>query len=384
MKELNSAPVSGAKPTLLLVIKFSLVGGAQLHVLQLVRYFSERYSVHLCVGELGYIADEASKLGVPTHHLPELGGSPTLLGLWKMNSALKGLVTKIAPDLVHLHSPLAGVVGRYVCWRAGVACVTSIHSWNFVPGMPLARRMSSWLLEFFVAKLGQRIITVSDYDFDIGRRYLVARARQMVAVHNGIPDTQHQKTWSSNSGVPVVIMVARFDLRKCQHELINALASIAIPWKLVFAGEGPTQAACKQQVADLGLEKQVSFLGNRADVPELLAAADVCVLATEVEGLPLALIEAMRAGLPVVANSVGGIPELISDAANGWLIPVNNEQLLAEKLNLLLKSADLRQEQGERSRMLYEQQFTEQEMLSKIAHQYCLLTKEKFSKGITY
>lgn len=358
------------RPVLLLVIKYAITGGAQYHVLQLARAFRQDYDVHLAVGEWGDICESCEEEGIPVHVLPSFGGGANLYKLLTMKRDLERLFLDLRPGLVHLHSPLLGVVGRYVCWRRRVSCVTSIHSWNFVPHMPITRRLSSWVLEFMVARLGQIIVTVSKYDYQVGLTYKIASRQQMVPIHNGLPDVVYQKRYSEKNEYPIIIMVARFDDRKCQHELIEAFSGLQHECRLWLAGEGPLLAACIKQAKALGVEGKVSFLGNRNDIQELLARADIAVLATEVEGLPLALIEAMRAGLPLVANNVGGVPELIDDGKNGVLVPVNDVAKLKSALAYLLSTPGLAKDMGEVSRRLFTECFSEELMLKRIRECY--------------
>src|SRR5262249_32468661 len=103
-------------------------------------------------------------------------------------------------------------------------------------------------------------------------------------------------------------------------------------------GDGPEEQAIRQRVADLGLSERVSLLGVRRDVPQLLAAADVFVLASEREGLPIAALEAMAAGKPVVATAVGDLPRLVQDGRTGRIVPPGHANALADALQEVLSA----------------------------------------------
>jgi glycosyltransferase involved in cell wall biosynthesis len=165
-------------------------------------------------------------------------------------------------------------------------------------------------------------------------------------------------------------MVARFDRQKRQQDLINALAGVHSGWRLQFAGEGPTETAIKAQVAAMGLSGRISFLGSRMDIPDLLSEADIFALATDFEGLPLSILEAMRAGLPVVASAVGGVPECVLDARNGFLVRRNDVAGLRACLDRLLGDLELRRNMGREGRRLFEGQFVDTRMLKETGDVY--------------
>ncbi|MGJ8668409.1 MAG: glycosyltransferase family 4 protein [Oceanococcus sp.] len=361
------------KPVLLYVIKFTLVGGAQLHLLQLIRHFSSTYDVHLCVGQFDHVAEVAAKEGTTIHHLPLMESDASLPMFFRLIGELRRLVRQLSPDLVHVHSPLAGVACRWACWAEKVPCVTTIHSWNFAPGMPWTRRVSSWVLEFLVSRLRQPIIAVSEFDSNLGQKYGVAAPPQVQVIHNGIEDVQAPYIEGVDNGKIRVVMVSRFDVRKCQDQLIRAIHKIEGPWQLVLAGDGPSRTAFEQLTNELGIRDRVEFLGNVTDVPGLLKTCDVGVLISQAEGLPLAILEQIRQGLPVIATDVGGVAEAVRHNETGYLVPMNNLTELSARLELLLRSNELRKKFGKKGRELYLKQFGERAMLEKTGAIYqCL------------
>ena len=110
--------------------------------------------------------------------------------------------------------------------------------------------------------------------------------------------------------------------------------------------------------ATLGIDRQVRFLGQRMDVDQLLAGAQVSILATNWEGFPLSILESMRAGLPVIASSVGGIDEAVRDGETGYLVPRGDVDALRDRIGRLLAAPELRVRMGERGRAVFEEQFT--------------------------
>lgn len=159
-------------------------------------------------------------------------------------------------------------------------------------------------------------------------------------------------------------MAARFNEQKDQHTLLRALARVPAGLQLDFAGSGPSLEACRALAHRLGVADRVAFLGDRHDVPDLLARAQGFVLSTHYEGLPLSIMEAMRAGLPVVATRVSGIPEEVLDGETGLLVPHRDVAALAGALGRLAAAPAVRQRMGEAGRQKFLREFTIERMLA--------------------
>jgi glycosyltransferase involved in cell wall biosynthesis len=138
----------------------------------------------------------------------------------------------------------------------------------------------------------------------------------------------------------LIVSVARLDPQKNPLRLIDAFArglADDARWRLLLAGGGGLREDARRHAARLGLGERVHFLGVRTDIPDLLAACDLFALAADWEGSPMAVIEAMAAGLPVVATAVGGVPELVEPGVTGLLVPPGDTAALAESLAALAR-----------------------------------------------
>ena len=141
-------------------------------------------------------------------------------------------------------------------------------------------------------------------------------------------------------GTPVVGAVAVLRPQKALDVLVRAVAALrpAFPaLRVLIAGEGPERAALEALAAELGVSGNVTLLGHRSDVPDLLAALDFAVSSSSFEGSPLALMEYMDAALPVVATRVGGVPDLIEDGVHGLLVEAGDPDALARAMGELLR-----------------------------------------------
>ena len=169
----------------------------------------------------------------------------------------------------------------------------------------------------------------------------------------------------SELGLPdeavVVICVAKMLEQKGHRVLIDALAAPpakSLPLHVLLVGDGPLRAGLEARARHAGVEDRIRFLGNRPDVPRLLGGADMFVLPSLWEGLPMALLEAMAAGLPSVASAVSGTRQVITDGENGLLVPPDDPAALADALARLVAHRDLRDALGTAARAHVSAQFS--------------------------
>jgi glycosyltransferase involved in cell wall biosynthesis len=215
------------------------------------------------------------------------------------------------------------------------------------------------------------VITVSDHDRELAIRLGVLSARKVVTVHNGMPDVPFLALAGRNGRAVRMAMVARFQDQKDHGLLLAALAGLSgTPWELDLIGDGPLQGAVEEQAKRLGLGDRVRFLGLRRDVAECLARCQLFVLASRWEGFPYTILEAMRAGLPVVASDVGGVREAVVHGETGFLVPRGDPAVLRQRVAEMLASPELRRHCGAAGRRRFEADFTFERMLDKTAAVY--------------
>lgn len=341
-----------------------------MHVLELVRGLHDRAEIHVGSGEAGFLMDEAGALGVRTHAVPHLVMRLSPQHDLKAVGEIRGLIRRIKPDVVHLHSSKAGILGRAAAWREGVPFVFTAHGWAFTDGASWRRKLVAVPSEWMAARLRGHIICVSEYDYKLALRHRVAPASQMTVIHNGLTDN-HLTAKPIQSNDNCIIMVARFAVPKDHALVVRAMSFIqqtdAI---LLLVGDGPLLEDCKALAHSLGVAHRIRFLGARNDVPELLAKAHVFVLASNYEGFPISTLEAMRAGLPVVISDVGGAQEAVTDGVTGYLFPKGDAHVLAQQLDCLLLSPDLRAKMGAAGRQKFLQEFTVERMIAKTEDVY--------------
>jgi glycosyltransferase involved in cell wall biosynthesis len=342
---------------ILYVITRSDHGGAQVALLDLVRHLPAPYEPVVAAGENGYLQEECARSGIPFRFVPGLVQPINPFADMRALVHLRRLILKEKPALVHTHTSKAGMLGRLAAWATGTPAVFTAHTWSFDRGVARSGRWLSILMERVAAFPGGKIITVSQANTEKALRYSIAKRDDLVCIWNGIPDAPER----ANPGLKkpfTLVMVARMVPQKDFDTLLNAVAELRGDWKLLLVGDGPDKHRLELLSARLGLTERVHFLGNRADVPELLSQADAFVLSTNWEGLPISILEAMRAGLPVVATEVGGVNEQIAHGVNGFMTKSGDAADLRTKLQTLIESPQLMANLGAAGRLRFESDFT--------------------------
>jgi glycosyltransferase involved in cell wall biosynthesis len=337
------------------ITRSDAIGGAQIHVRDLAGSLcDEGHEVRVWVGGQGPFVEALRRRGVPVEPLRHLVAPLRPLADLRAVVELRRALVRFGPHLVTLHSSKAGTLGRLATRGLGVPVVYTAHGWPFVDGVPRAHAAVYRLVERLTAPLCDRIVTVSDHDRDLARRASVGAAAQLVRVHNGVPDVPVSLRAAPGEGPPRLVVVARLDVPKDPFTLLHALAELrARPWTLEWIGDGPRRAPAEQLAAALGLADRCCFLGARDDVAQRLSRASMLVLPTDREGLPLCVLEGMRAGLPVVASAVGGIPEAVLPGRTGLLVPRGDARALSRALASLLDDAGERARLGAEGRRRY-------------------------------
>lgn len=331
------------------------IGGAQTHVLTLCRALAQEVTWVAVVGGAepdSPLARRLAEMNVPVHRLAVLGNT---LAPWRVAAAvhaLLALLRQTRPDLIHAHSAVAAAVARIAGRLAGIPVVYTVHGFGFKPEVPWLRRQAAWLVEWLLAPWTAHMICVSRHEQQLARRLPLAAARISV-IHNALEDRPER---ASPADAPMrMVMVARFAPPKRQDLLLQALAllrqELGHELPLTLAGSGPDLPEQQALTRQLGLQA-VTFTGDAQDVPGLLAAHSVFVLMSDHEGLPISVIEAMRAGLAIVASDLAGVRELLDPGQQGLLV-ANEPQALAAALGTLARTPALRQRLGAAVRQRY-------------------------------
>lgn len=347
-----------------IITRSDTLGGAHIHVRDISsRLLSVGHRVTVLVGQDGVFTEELRSRGIPFRSLDYLVRPIDLLSdmraLWGIRRELKD----IRPDLVSTHSSKAGWLGRVVARTLNIPVIFTAHGWAFTEGVPPKQRKIYALAEKVIAPLTTKIIAVSEYDRNLALNYKLVSEDKILVVHNGMPDVA-LRFRAEPAHQPVrLVMVARYEDPKDHLTLIKALSGLRhLSWHLDLIGGGPKWLEIESMVTDFGLKDCIQIIGFSDDVQNILSETQVFLLISNWEGFPLSILEAMRAGLPVVASDVGGVREAVMNEETGFLVPRGDIETLRERLERIITDADLRVRMGIAGRLRYEAEFTFERM----------------------
>lgn len=307
----------------------------------------------------GVVARQLEERGVPVVRLQHMARPIRPHRDVRALAELTEHLRRIQPDVLSTHSSKAGVLGRIAGRRLEIPTLTTAHGWLFDLPKRRGRDWVVWSIEKSVASLSNRIVTVCDSDRDLAIAAGISGPDRFVTIHNAMPEVDAGLRARPGSEPPHLLMVARFAAQKDHETLFHALSTLLDrEWTLDLVGTGPREEDCRELAATLGLAERVRFLGMREDVPELMATCQVYLLISHWEGFPRSILEALRAGLPVIATNVGGVREAVIDDVTGFLVPEADREFLAAKLRQMIEAPSLREAMGVAARQHYERHFT--------------------------
>lgn len=314
--------------------------------------------------EPGSMGPELERRGVKVFHLGKRRGfDPRTFG------SLASVLRDWRPHLLHTHN----YVLRYVLPAAAATGLPPvIHTIHNVADREV-ERLGQWLHQLAFRRWVRPVAIAEEVAASYQRVY---HLRRPVLIPNGIDLTpyaaarQGRSAWRRREGFAedelLLACVARFYEQKNHKTLLEAFAQIKDEMpraRLLLAGDGYLRGATEQQVAALSLHDRVTFLGRRDDVAQILGASDMFVLPSLWEGNPLSVMEAMAAGLPVVATAVGGVPELVEEGRSGLLCTPGDAAGLAAAIRSLAADAERRRVFGEQAMARAEARFGEAAMV---------------------
>ena len=343
-----------------IITRSDVFGGASVHLIDLVVGMKNNgISVTVLIGGNGVVCKRLKELGISTISIPSLKREIGLFDDFRCYFDLRSKLKALQPDLVHLHSAKAGMLGRIAAKSLAIPVVYTVHGWPFTDGVSFLKKYFYTALERILSPFVDHFITVSEYDRHLGVVNRVSSSNRVTTVHNGINDLSDYREICPSSTYKKLVMVARFDHPKDQAELINAINIIENKYFILeLIGDGPLMKKCIAQVNRLCLQDRVIFRGYCDDVSLYLNHADIFILVSNWEGFPLTILEAMRAGLPVIASNVGGVSEQVIDSVNGYLIERGDTDNLANKICDLVDNDKKRLFMGDNSRSLFASKFT--------------------------
>lgn len=367
------------KIKILYILTKSDLGGVSKYLLEIINHLSGNIEPYFVMSSPGYFSEELEKLGFKENifFVPMTNSIVNLPLHIKSNIQTLNIIRKIKPDLIHCNSTTGGIIGRICGTLTFKPVIFTAHGWAFTDGISKAKQKFYKCLETFLAFFTKKIICVSDYDNKLAIKVMPVFRNKLDTIHNGLSDieTIYRKEKFSDNKLKLV-MISRFCPQKDPYTLINAVGELGISnVELDLYGYGEDLPVVLDTIQKYGGEN-IKYKGEISNVTPILKNYDVYCLISNWEGLPIGIIEALRAGLPVIVSDVGGCAEEVVDGENGFLIQKNNKEQLKEKLKFLYENKYLLPEFSKKSRQLYETEFTADKMCKRTFNLYKDVLKE--------
>jgi glycosyltransferase involved in cell wall biosynthesis len=366
-------PESEKRIKILRVIARLNMGGPALHVAYLTEGLTKRgYDTTLVAGSLARGEDSmafvADARGVEVVRIDELGREISPLRDLMATIRLARLIRKERPQILHTHTAKAGTVGRLAARLAGSRkppiVVHTFHGHVLRGYFGPVRTLLFRLLERWLAAGTTALIAVSPQVRDDLVSLGVAPRERFVVIRLGIeldervaPEEDGRGESRRYLGIPgdrfAVGWIGRMTAVKRTDDVLIAFKSLrdsGVDAVLCMVGDGPDRLPLEQRAQELGLARDTVFLGYQEDVAPFYAAFDVLVLPSGNEGTPVTVIEALAAERPVVATRVGGVPDVVRDGEDGFLVEAGATEELADRLGRLARDPDLRARMGKKGR----------------------------------
>lgn len=319
---------------------------------------------HYDAPEISRLVNEVRQLGIPCRTVPRMDR-------WNVATTLREFIRELrAVNATIFHAHLGWPLSaRYGVMAARLSRVPAIVATSHLYAS-IADARFAWLKQRLHCAAIGRYIAVSNEVKERLCQDLGVPESKIRVVHNGIQlspfdrpaDSKLRAMLTQGSERPIVFTPARLHSQKGHVYLLEAAA--LLPDALfVLAGDGPERASLEERARKLGIQTRVRFLGQRQDIPLLLASCDLFVLPSLYEGLPISVLEAMAAGKPLVATDIGGTKEAVINGVTGFLVPPENPTELAAAIRTLLSDQGLAARLAEAGRARAIQEFSSDAMV---------------------
>ncbi len=325
----------------------------------------EGHIVEIATNENGGKVSECYReWGCEVHQI-DTSRSPLRKGNLIAIRQIKTLVEQSKYDIVHCHTPIAAMCTRIACQRirkSGTKVFYTAHGFHFYKGAPLKNWLLYYPVEWLCSWVTDVLITINQEDYERAKKHLHSKKTHYVP-GVGVDIDKFSKPSASREElrialkIPqnaiVITSVGELNANKNHIVIINALSAIKDKDIIyLIAGEGNQKTFLQNEINKRGLHNRIVLLGHRNDIAELYNASDICAFPSIREGLPLAVIEGMAAGLPLLISDNRGTRGLIRNGENGIVWKYNDVSSFARAIEFLSQNEKIRAEMGNRNRML--------------------------------
>ncbi|HWI54349.1 MAG TPA: glycosyltransferase family 4 protein [Desulfobacteria bacterium] len=358
------------------------------HLLELLHGLTKQgFTVETACPDNSTLINEIAEMGIKTYPIHIVGPVSPRDDILCI-SQLRKIILTGAYNIVHLHGSKAGMVGRIAALSAGYRnTVMTVHNFIIYQEVNPAKKLMFKYGEKILSSATSKIITVSAaLKNDLVRNFGIPE-KKIVPIYNGIDLKKYltpvdgrkaREKYGFSPDTLTVGTLARMAPQKGLEYFIRAIPLIEQndDTRYIVAGDGPLLPSLKALAGELGLGEKLSFTGFVENVPEFLSCLDIFVVPSIAEGLSITTIEAMSAGLPVVASRTGGLPELVKHGETGLLVEPRDPVKLAQAVTDLLSNRDKRQVMGSRANKKASAMFNLEKMVGETCRIYDEIIKD--------
>ncbi|MBR4508064.1 MAG: glycosyltransferase family 4 protein [Elusimicrobiaceae bacterium] len=342
-----------AKQKIAFIITQLQLGGAQKSVLYSVEHLSKNYfETYLLCGQGGTLDNYAKKNIKNLYFIPSLVRRINPIKDFLAFINIIKILKQINPAIVHTNCPKAGILGRIaakIFTKAKVIHTT--HGFVFYEGQNIFKKYFYIFIERFAAKFADAMVFVSEEDLKTALKYKITSKEKVLLIRAGVEvktkeNLSFNKTallqeFNLKKDTKIILQVANLKPEKAPLESVKIAQIVCQKYPkaiFLYTGAGPLKTKTESLIKEYKLENNFKLIGERTDIYNLLALADVFLLTSVREGLPMALAEALFMQVPAVCYNVGGIKEILKDSKNGFLIPPGNTQKAAKSIIKILQN----------------------------------------------
>ena len=346
-----------------LVTRSDTLGGVHNHIIEIIKFTNfHKLKTIVLVGDssqkkfIKKLIDEDIDYKIVSNLIVKINLLFDIKALFELIKILR----IINPKLICLHSSKAGILGRVAAFILKIPSIFTVHGWSFSIKTNFAIRIFYFLLEYILQFCTYHIITDSFADKKLAEK-IGFRIKKISAIPNCSSfDDQPQKNILNNKSKEILLLtISRIDYQKDFKSLFLALSHLPnnLKWKLIYVGDGILKSEAQYLARKLKINSKIEFVGFKTQLKNYYMNADVFVLSSNWEGLPITLLDAMNFGLPMIATNVGGCSDVISHGYNGFLVPHKSPKHISFFLEKLIKDKNLRLDLGCKSKKIYQKIF---------------------------
>lgn len=302
--------------------------------------------------------ERLNELEITRHHF-DIQRKPFSVENIKAYYQLKKILREGYFDVIHCHSPMGGVLARLAAKAVGnISVIYTAHGFHFYKGAPKRNWFIYYLIEKYLSKFTDILITINKEDYEQSLSFKAKRAIFIPGIgidterfrNISVDQEEKRKHLQVPKDMIVILSIGEMIKRKNHATVLKALTKVNNRnFIYLICGSGELEEHLRDISLKLGIIDKVRFLGFRNDIPDICGLSDIFIFPSYQEGLPVAAMEAMSAGLPVICSSIRGNTDLIIDGYGGFLHDANDVDGFAQSIDLLIKNSELRKVMGQRN-----------------------------------